>query len=237
MISKPRLFVGARPLVVRVLPAGGLLRDAIAVVAATFLLAACAQIAIPLPFTPVPITGQTFAVLLIGATLGSTRGSAAIILYLLEGAAGLPFFAPTGGMFTYGYLAGFVPAAFVAGWLCERGWDRDFRLSLAALLIANAVIYAVGLPWLASAYALLWSGADVSASTPQFWQDVFASGQLGFLRGDAAATAVATGLLPFIPGDLVKAILAAAILPGASTLVSNWRSEEQLTQFLGDRGL
>ena len=234
MISRQRLFIGTRPLVVRVLPVGGLLRDAIAIVAATILLAACAQIAIPLPFTPVPITGQTFAVLLIGATLGSQRGAAAVILYLIEGAAGLPFFAPTGGMFTYGYLAGFVPAAFVTGWLCERGWDRDFRLALVAMLIGNAVIYLVGLPWLASAYALVWSGVDVPASTPQFWQDVFASGQLGFLRGDAAAAAVTSGLLPFIPGDLLKAVLAAAILPGASALVANWRGDEELSRYLGD---
>ena len=233
MISMPRPSAGARPLIVRVLPVGGLLRDATAIVAASILLAACAQIAIPLPFTPVPITGQTFAVLLIGAALGSGRGAAAIVLYLLEGAAGLPFFAPTGGMYTYGYLAGFVPAAFVAGWLCERGWDRDFRLALIAMLIANAVIYLVGLPWLAAAYGLAWSGFDVSASTPQFWRDVFATGQLGFLRGDAIATAVTTGLLPFIPGDLIKAVLAASILPGASTLVAIWRSQDHLTRLLG----
>ena len=232
MIAQARLQATSRPLLVRALPAGGLLRDAIAVVAATIFLAACAQIAIPLPFTPVPITGQTFAVLLIGATLGSTRGAAAIILYLLEGAAGLPFFAPSGGMFTYGYLAGFVPAAYVAGFLCERGWDRDFRFSLVALLIGNAVIYAIGLPWLASAYGVLGAGIEVSTSTPQFWQDVFTSGQLGFLRGDLAAQAVSTGLLPFVPGDLAKAVLAAAILPSAATFVGRWRRDEDLSGFL-----
>ena len=232
MIAQARLQATSRPLLVRALPTGGLLRDAIAVVAATIFLAACAQIAIPLPFTPVPITGQTFAVLLIGAALGSTRGAAAIVLYLLEGAAGLPFFAPSGGMFTYGYLAGFVPAAYVAGFLCERGWDRDFRFSLVALLIGNAVIYAIGLPWLASAYGVLGAGIEVSTSTPQFWQDVFTSGQLGFLRGDLAAQAVSTGLLPFVPGDLAKAVLAAAILPSASTFVGRWRRDEDLSGFL-----
>ncbi len=235
MVAKQRLLVGVAPLLVRALPMGGLLRDAIAIVLATILLAACAQIAIPLPFTPVPITGQTFAVLLIGATLGSSRGAAAIVLYLVEGAAGLPFFAPTGGMFTYGYLLGFVPAAYVAGWLCERGWDRDFRLSLIALLIGNAAIYAVGLPWLASAYGLLGAGVEITTSVPQFWQDVFSSGQLGFLRGDLAAQSVTTGLLPFIPGDLIKAVLAAAILPGASTLVGRWRQRDALTSLLGGR--
>ncbi len=233
MISQPRLLAVPSPLIVRALPTGGILRDIISIVAGSVLLALCAQISIPLPFTPVPITGQTFAVLLIGASLGSGRGAAAVILYLIEGVAGLPFFAPTGGMFTYGYLAGFVPAAFVAGWLCERGWDRSFLLSLIALLIGNAVIYAVGLPWLASAYGLLGAGVAIPSSIPQFWQDVLAFGQIGFLRGDLVVQAVNGGLLPFIPGDLIKAILAAAILPGAAATVRHWHRGDDLKSLIG----
>ncbi len=234
MISVPKLDRHSAPLLVRALPAGGLLRDVVAVVAASWLLALCAQIAIPLPFTPVPITGQTFAVLLIGAALGSSRGSAAVILYLVQGAAGLPFFAPTGGMFTYGYLVGFVPAAWVTGFICERGWDRSFHLSLVAMLIGNVVIYAFGLPWLASAYGLLGAGLAIPTAIPDFWGSVASSGQIGFLRGDLVTQAVNSGLLPFIPGDLIKAVLAAAALPGAAALVQHARAGTALDLTLGD---
>ena len=163
-----------------------------------------------------------------------SRGSAAVILYLVQGAAGLPFFAPTGGMFTYGYLVGFVPAAWVTGFICERGWDRSFHLSLVAMLTGNVVIYAFGLPWLASAYGLLGAGLAIPTAIPDFWGSVASSGQIGFLRGDLVTQAVNSGLLPFIPGDLIKAVLAAAALPGAAALVQHARAGTALDLTLGD---
>ncbi len=159
---------------------------------ANLLLIACAQVRIPLPFTPVPITGQTFGVLLAGALLGHRYGTAVVMAYLLQGAFGLPvfsgwkgglvaFFGPTGG-----YLLGFVPAAFLVGWLLERGWAKTFHRTLAALLLGNAVIYAFGLPWLA-----VFVG----------WQQV-----------------IMQGCLPFLPGDFLKALAAATV---AAKLVRN----------------
>lgn len=147
-----------------------------------------AQVSIPLPFTPVPVTGQTFAVLLTGALLGSQAGAAAMVAYLLEGIAGLPVFAggtagigkllgPTGG-----YLIGCPIAAYVAGYLAERGWDRRLWSSVLAMLLGNAVIYVVGVPWLS-------------------------------LFLPAGQSALALGLYPFVPGDLYKVVLAAVLLP------------------------
>ncbi|GBC99337.1 Biotin transporter BioY [bacterium HR17] len=156
----------------------------VALAVANLLLITSAQIRIPLPFTPVPITGQTFGVLLLGAVLGSRYGTAVVTAYVLEGLVGLPVFAGWRGGWssllgpTGGYIVGFIPAAFVAGWLMERGGDRRFATALGALLLANAVIYAIGLPWLAA-----FVGAD---------------------------KVVAMGLLPFVPGDLIKAVAAAS---------------------------
>jgi len=163
------------------------------VIAGSLLLALLAPLAIPLPFTPVPITGQTFGVLLIGALLGSRRGALSMVVYLVEGSVGLPFF--TGGTSgwhtllgpTGGYLLGFIPAAFAAGWLAERGWDRRFATAIVAMLAGEVVIYLAGLPWLA----------------------VFVG------QGNA----LQLGLLPFIPGDIIKLLLAAAALPAAWKLV------------------
>ena len=157
------------------------------VVMGSLLVALAAQVTIPLPFSPVPITGQTFAVLLAAALLGGRGGAAALLLYLAEGAVGLPVFA--GGLGgpavllgpTAGYLYGFVVAAFVVGRLCERGWDRRFRSAAAAMLLGNAIIYGFGLPWLAT-----------------------------FVGVENVLT---LGLLPFIPGDLFKLALAALSLP------------------------
>lgn len=114
------------------------------------LIALCARITIPLPFTPVPITGQTFAVLLTGAVLGSKRGALSLITYVGLGVAGLPVFALSGGVATRGYLVGFIAAAFVVGWLAERGWDRSYWRSALAMLAGNAVLYVPGLLWLAN---------------------------------------------------------------------------------------
>lgn len=160
---------------------------AVLVVLGSLLTAAAAQLTIPLPFSPVPITGQTFAVLLVGALLGSRAGAAAMLTYLAEGAAGLPVFAGgKGGLAvlvgpTGGYLFGFVAAAFAVGWLCERGWDRRVWTAALAMFIGNVVIYLFGLPWLAK-----FVGVE---------------------------NVLAMGLLPFIPGDLFKLVLAALALP------------------------
>jgi len=182
-------------------PRGGLLRDALLVVGFSLLTALCARIVIPLPFTPVPITGQTFAVLLTGAALGARRGAAAMGLYVLEGLVGLPVFAggasglarllgPTGG-----YLLGYIAAAYLTGTLAERGWDRTVRWAAAAMAAGNVVVYLFGVPWLA------------------FVPRVVGGVPLGWER------AVTLGLLPFIPGDLIKLAAAAVALPGAWALV------------------
>jgi biotin transport system substrate-specific component len=152
---------------------------------ANLLLIACAQVRIPLPFTPVPITGQTLGVLLAGALLGSRHGTAVVATYVAQGLIGLPVFAgwkggvasllgPTGG-----YILGFIPAAFVTGYLLERCFHRNWCATLVALIAGNALIYAFGLPWLAFFVG---------------WDKVL---QIGFL--------------PFVPGDLLKLIMVAFI--------------------------
>jgi len=153
-----------------------------------------ARVTLWLPFTPVPITGQTFGVLLVGALLGPWRGGLALVAYLVEGLLGLPVFAggtsawspsPLGVPViigpTAGYIFGFVPAAFLVGLSAGRGWDRSFWPAALAMAVGEAAIYAFGLPWLA-----LYVGPGA---------------------------AVTLGLLPFIPGDTLKLLLAAALLP------------------------
>lgn len=167
--------------------------DSVLVVAGSVLMALSAQLTFYLPFTPVPVTGQTFGVLLLGAALGSRRGAAAMAVYLAEGAVGLPVF--SGGACclpwlvgpTAGYLWSYPLAAFVVGALAERGWDRHpFRAGMA-MVAGNVVIYTIGLPWLAA-----------HVGTPRVLE---------------------AGLLPFIPGDMIKIVLAALALPGAWALV------------------
>ncbi|MEW6232088.1 MAG: biotin transporter BioY [Chloroflexota bacterium] len=173
-------------------------RDFMLILAGSLVVALSAQISVPLPFSPVPVTGQTFGVLLVGALLGSRSGALSLLVYLGEGALGLPVFAGgTGGLVrlagpTGGYLLGFVAAAFLVGWLCERGWDRRLPTAAMAMLLGNAIIYLFGLPWLAH-----------------------------FVGPDKA---LALGLLPFIPGDLSKLILAALALPGGWALVNEAKS-------------
>ncbi len=152
-----------------------------------------AQVRIPLPFTPVPITGQTFAVLLVGAALGAGRGAGALMLYLLMGMTGLPVFAGGAAGLSHlsgpsgGYLIGFVIAATAVGRMAEHGWERSFRTSLLPFSLGTLLIYLVGVPWLA-----LYVGAEA---------------------------AIQKGLLPFLPGDLIKLLLAALALPSAWRLV------------------
>jgi biotin transport system substrate-specific component len=154
------------------------------------LLAVLAQISIPLPFTPVPLTGQTFGVLLVAAALGSKRGTSSMILYILEGALGLPFFAGGASGWhvlvgaTAGYLVGFVVAAYVIGLLAERGLERTIRTSFVPFVVGTLVIYFFGVAWLAIV--------------------------LGSI-----SKAIGAGLLPFVIGDVIKLILAALALPAA----------------------
>ena len=172
-----------------------LLRDAVLVLAGAAVVAVLAQVSIPLPL--VPITGQTLGVLLVGAALGSRRGAAALATYMVAGLAGAPVFAEfTGGPAmllspSFGFVIGFVPAAFLAGWFAERAWDRRPVLAMAGFVAASAVPFLVGVPYLAMILnAVMGAGA-------------------GF--GDV----LAAGLWPFIPGGLVKAALAAVLIPAA----------------------
>jgi len=164
-------------------------RDLLLVTIGALLVALLAQVKIPLPFTPVPLTGQTFAVLLVGAALGSRRGAASMSLYAALGIAGLPVFAggATGAAYVFGptggYLLGFIVAAYIIGRLAERGLERSLRTSLLPFLIGTLVIYALGAGWLA------------------------------FYVGPQAA--FAKGVLPFLPGDALKLVLAALALPTA----------------------
>jgi biotin transport system substrate-specific component len=185
----------ARPLTLVDLaaPRSNMLMNVLLVVAASLVTAAAAQLEIRLPWTPVPVTGQTFAVLLSGVVLGARRAFAAQCLYLLEGASGLPFFAggaagvlklvgPTGG-----YLMAFPFAAAITGVLAENAWDRRPVTMFFTMLAGSTVIFGLGL-------------AQLSRYVP-------------------ADTLLASGLLPFVPGDIVKSLLATAALPLAWKLV------------------
>ena len=186
------------PLAEAIWPTGAanpLLRNAILAVAGTALLALSAKVQVP--FWPVPMTMQTFAVLAIGMAYGWRLGGATLLLYMAEGAAGLPVFAGTpekgigiaymmGG--TGGYLLGFVMAAALCGWLAEHGWDRRLSTTAAAMLIGNLVIYVPGLLWLGTLFG--WDKPILE------W-----------------------GLTPFLLGDLTKLALAAIVLPAVWKLV------------------
>lgn len=166
------------------------LADIAAVLGGSLLVVLCTQIRIPLPFTPVPITGQTFAVLLLPALLGGWRGPAAVAAYLLQGAFGLPFFSggnagwvalagPTGG-----YLVGFLAAAVVIPLILGRGAAGPARI-IVAMLAGNVAIYLFGVPWL----------------------DRFVDGGL--------LAAVGLGMTPFLVGDAIKLLAAAAVAVAA----------------------
>jgi biotin transport system substrate-specific component len=195
---------------------GAYVRDAVLILGFAILLSLCAQIAIRIPFTIVPITGQTFGVLLAGGALGSRKGVLSMIVYTAIGMFLLPVFAPTSGaineslgesgvlhfilpwsgnenwqlwsMASGGYIVGFIVAAYIIGKFAERGWDRKANIILAFFL-GNVIIYAFGLPWLAI-------NLSVGLSKTLEW-----------------------GLWPFIAGDAVKLVLAAMALPGAWALV------------------
>ena len=176
-------------LIDRVIPRS-FVNDLVLILSGAVLTAVAAQIAIPM--WPVPITGQTFAVLLVGAVLGASRGAISMIAYFSMGAAGLPVFTGmvSGITFgtTFGYLVGFIAAAAVVGWLAQLNWQKKVTGVLASFLIGNSVIYLFGLPLLAFALSNLNLASDLSA-------------------------VVAAGLVPFLIGDAIKMVLAAAALP------------------------
>jgi biotin transport system substrate-specific component len=168
--------------------------DMLLVVGASLLIAIAAQIAIPIPFTPVPLTLQPLAVILVGVALGSTRGAAAAALYLLEGFSGLPVFAQGhGGAVwligaTAGYLYSYPFAAWVAGFVSERGWGSTLVRAVSGMLLALGVIYLGGWSWLAI------------LTTPAY--------------------AFTAGVAPFVVADVIKVAIGAMLLPKAQQIVS-----------------
>jgi biotin transport system substrate-specific component len=152
-----------------------------------------AQVVIPLPFTPVPLTLQTFAVLLVGAALGTWRGMASMVVYAAAGTAGVPWFSAGSsgwGGASYGYILGFIVAAGLVGRLAERGATRT-PVRMAGLMVAgNIAIYAIGVSYLKFAIDVSW------------------------------ATALSLGVVPFLLGDALKIVLAAGLFPATWRLVS-----------------
>lgn len=152
----------------------------------SILLALLARLSIPVPFSPVPITGQTFGILFLGAVLGSRIGTLSVVLYLAEGIIGLPVFAGGSMGFLYlfgptgGYLIGFIPAVYVVGYLSEEGWTNKFTTTFMTMIIGTAIIFVFGISWL-----------TVTG---------------GF------ETALSIGLYPYLPGATVKIILATVII-------------------------
>ena len=179
--------------------------DIALVVAGTALVAVLAQVAVPL--WPVPVTGQTLAVLLVGASLGAVRGAVSLTLYALLGAIGLPIYSeassgwsvlvgPTGG-----YIIGFIASAAIVGWAAERSWDRGWFKPIVTFIGGSLVVFALGLPWLA-----------------------IALGQFG-LPNDLQSVLEA-GFYPFIIGGLIKAGIAAALLPALWAVADRSRRSE-----------
>lgn len=177
---------GARPgeVLADLLPASRV-RDVALVLGGAALTGLAAQISVPVPGSPVPVTGQTFAALLVGTSLGARRGVSALVLYAVAGLAGVPWFAggASGISVSFGYILGMILASAAVGALARRGADRTVWRTAGAMLIGEAIVYAVGVPYLAYA-------ADLPFST-----------------------AIAVGLTPFLIGDAVKALLAMGLLP------------------------
>ena len=176
------------------------LYDLALIIGGSLLIGLSAQLAVRLPFSPVPVTAQTFAVLMIGALFGSRRGGLSVLLYVIEGAMGLPVFAMgQGGAAVLlgprgGYLVGFIVAAYAVGLLAERGWDRRIGSTILAMVLGNALIYTFGLLWL---FCL----------------------RLVFRVPIGTGSVLAMGLYPFIVGDVLKIVLAAIVLPSSWELL------------------
>jgi len=171
------------------------------IIAGALLIFLTARVSIPIPGNPVPFTLQNFGILVVGGALGMRRGGLAALLYVALGVVGLPFFAEGKGGLTViigatgGYLVGFIVAAALVGRLAELGWDRRIGGAIGATALGTAVIYAIGVPWLA------------------------------VVTGLSASEAIATGLLPFLIGDVVKLLLAAAVFPAAWWVVGRRPSD------------
>ncbi|HLR57975.1 MAG TPA: biotin transporter BioY [Beutenbergiaceae bacterium] len=175
------------------------LRTAALVLGGTAFLAIASQVAVPLPFTPVPVSLATGAVVLLGAGLGPRLGTASALLYLIAGMAGAPIFAEQsfGWAFaSFGYVIGYVPAAYIAGVLARRAADRSVWKTAALAGASTIAAYVVGVPWL-----------------------------MAFLGVDFAA-GLALGVLPFLIGDAVKMVAAALVLPGTWKVVDRVRGEK-----------
>ena len=185
-----------QPRVLADLVPGALLRDIALVSGAAAVTGLAAQVSIPLPFTPVPVSLQTFTVLLSGAALGPIRGGLGMVVYLVAGLAGVPWFSEQRSGFdfpSFGYIIGFVLAGTVVGWLARRGLDRSVSGTIVIMVLGNLLIYAVGVPWLAN-----WLGVDVPR-------------------------ALELGAWPFVLGDALKIALAAGLLPAAWWLAGSRR--------------
>jgi biotin transport system substrate-specific component len=183
-IASPRVLADVVP--------GGAVRDAALVTSGAALTGVLAQIAIPLPFTPVPLTMQTFGVLLVCASLGSVRGLVSMGLYAVMGVVGVPWFAEGGSGFggaSFGYVLGFLLAAVVVGRLAERGSTQSPVHTAGVMVLGNLAIYAVGVPWL------------------------MATAHLGL------TTALALGVVPFLVGDVIKIVACSGVFPGTWHLV------------------
>lgn len=187
-----------------VLPRSSRLTDLSLVLSGALAVALLAQVTIPLPI--VPITGQTLGVIVVGAALGARRGAAALASYMVAGLAGAPVFAGFTGSLaavatpSFGFVIGFIPAAFVAGWIAERAWDRRSLKAFAGFIAASIVPFLVGVPYMAMILnVVLGAGYDL-------------------------AGILAVGVVPFLAGGLVKAALAAALIPLA------WRGVRALDE-------
>lgn len=177
-------------------------RNAILVVTGAVFVGLAAQVVVPLPFTPVPLTGQTFAVLLTAAALGMWRGVASLSLYAVAGLAGVPWFAGGSAAFnggvlvvSFGYVLGFIGAAALVGWLAQRGATRTAPRTAGLMIVGNIVIYTFGALWLAAALSV------------------------------PLSTAVSLGVTPFLLGDAIKVALAAGLFPLAWAAVKKFTAE------------
>ena len=190
----------------RVVPRS-LVADIALVVAGAVLIYLSTFVAIPLGFTPVPLTGQTFAVLLSASALGLNRGTLATLLYAVVGWLGAPVFTShTSTPFSFqsatlGYVVGFIAASALVGWLAQLGWDKSPVLTLASFLLGNLAIYAFGVAWLANFFAVNNMPHDL-------------------------ASVLNAGLVPFLAGDAIKIALAAGLLPSAWLLVKKIKGEK-----------
>lgn len=187
LIMSTAAVTSARPgaVLADLLPASRV-RDVALVLGGAGLTGLAAQISVPVPGSPVPVTGQTFAALLVGTALGAGRGFLSLALYALAGVAGVPWFAEGGSgaeMPSFGYVLGMLLAATVVGALARRGGDRSVPRMAGTMLVGEAIIYAIGVPYLALA-------ADVSLTA------AIAAGLTSFLIGDALKASLAMGALP-----------------------------------------